>query len=590
MLKIPRFLSFLPLLQKNQSPGAESGRPTRFPETKDFIAKLIRFDNQPEFKLLELAITNWSPSRSDLGELNHYKGGKKKHTSQKDHRENGGSQVVHHMSNHFPSPPTLVQAKTKEIQESAPKSTWDSHLGPSPSTKRATAPNSSSYFRQVWPHHLSPFRIQKGPRCQLSIGRGRMFQEKRHHLCRPATYPLRKTPQPQLQQYSCSLIWGPLAQSQVGRITTLEFFSTACLERTSNIREGEVKFLMNKLMKNCNSNGYSKVDLKSKFHELSFNAMTMMIIGKRFYGENVEDVEEAKLFQNLMKEHFELGKTSNPADLFPVLQCVDLFGMEKKMVAIAEKMDEFLQKLIDERRRINASTKTKSLIDNLLSLQETEPEFYTNEIVYGIIMVLLMAGTETSATTTEWAMSLLLNHPDTMTKVRAEIDDHVGQDRLIVEQDLPKLNFLTNVVNEALRLYSPAPLLLPHEASEDCTVGGYDVPQGTMLMVNALAIHRDPKLWENPTKFMPERFETRSCGDGYKFIPFSSGRRICPGTSLAYRMVGLVLGALIQSFEWRRVDEEEVDMAAGFGITMPKLKPLEAICKPRPLTSKNSLV
>ncbi|THG07524.1 isoflavone 2'-hydroxylase-like [Camellia sinensis] len=374
------------------------------------------------------------------------------------------------------------------------------------------------------------------------------------------------------------------------RITTLEFFSTACLERTSNIREGEVKFLMNKLMKNCNSNGYSKVDLKSKFHELSFNAMTMMIIGKRFYGENVEDVEEAKLFQNLMKEHFELGKTSNPADLFPVLQCVDLFGMEKKMVAIAEKMDEFLQKLIDERRRINASTKTKSLIDNLLSLQETEPEFYTNEIVYGIIMVLLMAGTETSATTTEWAMSLLLNHPDTMTKVRAEIDDHVGQDRLIVEQDLPKLNFLTNVVNEALRLYSPAPLLLPHEASEDCTVGGYDVPQGTMLMVNALAIHRDPKLWENPTKFMPERFETRSCGDGYKFIPFSSGRRICPGTSLAYRMVGLVLGALIQSFEWRRVDEEEVDMAAGFGITMPKLKPLEAICKPRPLTSKNSLV
>ncbi|KAI7981268.1 Cytochrome P450 81Q32 [Camellia lanceoleosa] len=170
------------------------------------------------------------------------------------------------------------------------------------------------------------------------------------------------------------------------RITTLEFFSTACLERTSNIREGEVKFLMNKLMKNCNTNGYSKVDLKSKFHELSFNAMTMMIIGKRFYGENVEDVEEANLFQNLMKEHFELGKTSNPADLFPMLQCVDLFGMEKKMVAIAEKMDKFLQKLIDERRRISASTKTKSLIDNLLSLQETEPEFYTNEIIYGIIM------------------------------------------------------------------------------------------------------------------------------------------------------------------------------------------------------------
>ncbi|XP_028084410.1 isoflavone 2'-hydroxylase-like [Camellia sinensis] len=187
-------------------------------------------------------------------------------------------------------------------------------------------------------------------------------------------------------------------------------------------------------------------------------------------------------------------------------------------------------------------------------------------------------------------MSLLLNHPDAMTKVKEEIDAHVGQDRLIDEQDLPKLDYLSNVVNEALRLYAPVPLLLPHEASEDCIVGGYDVPQGTTLMVNALAIHRDPKLWENPTKFMPERFQAESVGDGYRLIPFGSGRRGCPGASLAKRMVGLALGALIQSFEWKTVNEEQVDMTESPGITMPKLKPLEAICKPRLSMRKHCLV
>ncbi|KAF5942407.1 hypothetical protein HYC85_020049 [Camellia sinensis] len=97
-------------------------------------------------------------------------------------------------------------------------------------------------------------------------------------------------------------------------------------------------------------------------------------------------VEEAKLFQNLMREHFELAQISHPSDIFPILLWVDFFGIEKKLVASAEKMDKFLQHLVDERRRISASKKTMTLIDNLLSWQETEPEFYTNNIINGIIM------------------------------------------------------------------------------------------------------------------------------------------------------------------------------------------------------------
>nr|XP_011458843.1 PREDICTED: cytochrome P450 81D11-like [Fragaria vesca subsp. vesca] len=261
------------------------------------------------------------------------------------------------------------------------------------------------------------------------------------------------------------------------------------------------------------------------------------------------------------------------------------------------KMDSFLQTMVSDRRETLSSNcdqnkgggeVRKLLIDNLLLLQLTEPELYTDAIIKGIILALLAAGTETDSTTLEWAMSLLLNHPDQLDQVRAEIDIKIGQGRLLDEQDLPNLNHLQNVINETLRLYPPVPLLGIREASADCVVGGFDVPCGTMMVINAWAIHRDPELWHEPTQFKPERFEGWS-GEGpqgYRLIPFGGGRRGCPGAGLANRLIALVLGSLIQAFEWERISEEKVDMSEGLGLTMPKIKPLEALCKPRPLMQK----
>lgn len=195
------------------------------------------------------------------------------------------------------------------------------------------------------------------------------------------------------------------------------------------------------------------------------------------------------------------------------------------------------------------------------------------------------AGTETTSATMEWAMSLLLNHPEALHKARAEIDANVGRNRLLDEQDLPKLKYLQNIINETLRLFPPAPLLLPHESSEDCVVGGFDVSGGTMLLVNAWSIHRDPRTWAEPTRFMPERFES-SGEEGYHStsininIPFGIGRRACPAASLSKRFVGIALGSLIQSFEWKRIGEEDINMVEAPGLSMPKAEPLEVLCKP----------
>ncbi|GKD71895.1 isoflavone 2'-hydroxylase-like protein [Tanacetum coccineum] len=148
------------------------------------------------------------------------------------------------------------------------------------------------------------------------------------------------------------------------------------------------------------------------------------------------------------------------------------------------------------------------------------------------------------------------------------------------ETDLPNLPYIQCIINETLRLFPAAPLLVPHEPSQGCTIGGFHVSCGTMVIVNAWAIHRDPMLWDDPLSFKPERFEKVE-NEGYWFIAFGMGRCQCPGSSLANRIVGLALASLIQYFKWERIGEDLVDLSEGKGLTMPKSEPLEAMCKAR---------
>lgn len=180
-------------------------------------------------------------------------------------------------------------------------------------------------------------------------------------------------------------------------------------------------------------------------------------------------------------------------------------------------------------------------------------------------------------------MSLLLNNPNALIKARAEIDCQIGHSRLVEDSDLPHMPYLQAVIKETLRLCPAGPMLVPHESSTGCTVGGYRVPSGTMLLVNTWAIQRDPKVWEDPIKFKPERFfdfEGKKEGS-FVMMPFGYGRRGCPGENMALRVVGLVLASLIQCFEWERLDRELVDMSEGSGLTMPKARPLVARYRPR---------
>lgn len=203
---------------------------------------------------------------------------------------------------------------------------------------------------------------------------------------------------------------------------------------------------------------------------------------------------------------------------------------------------------------------------------------------------LILAGSDSTSINLTWLLSLLLNNKHALKRAQEELDLNVGRNRWVEDYDIKHLVYLQAIIKESLRLYPPGPLSVPHEAMEDCNVCGYFVPKGTRVFVNVWKLHRDPRVWEDPDEFLPVRFLTShanvdASGQHFEFTPFGSGRRSCPGFTLALQISHLTLARLLQGFEWATPMNVAVDMAEGLGITLPKTAPLEVVLSPR-LSSK----
>lgn len=202
---------------------------------------------------------------------------------------------------------------------------------------------------------------------------------------------------------------------------------------------------------------------------------------------------------------------------------------------------------------------------------------------------MFLAGSETTSSTIEWAMTELLCNRDCMLKLKTELSSVIGA-KDVEESDIDKLPYLQGVVKETLRLHPPIPLLVPRKAVQDTEFMGYFVPKDTQVFVNTWAIGRDPDVWDEPLVFKPERFcdinnksyKSDYRGQHYEFIPFGAGRRMCAGIPLAHRILHLVLGSLLHRFDWEldcNVTPLTMDMKDRLGITMRKFQPLLAVPK-----------
>ena len=191
---------------------------------------------------------------------------------------------------------------------------------------------------------------------------------------------------------------------------------------------------------------------------------------------------------------------------------------------------------------------------------------------------MIFGGTETASNTVEFAMLELAKKPEVAKKAHQELEAVVGAENQVEESHIHQLPYLQAIMKETLRLHPAVPLLIPHRPSKTCTLGGYTIPEGMAVFINAWGIHRDPSLWEDPWDFKPERFLDKKydfSGNSFNYMPFGAGRRICAGVAMAERMIMLPLASLLHYFDWKLPHgEEKLDLSEKFGITLKKATPL----------------
>ncbi|XP_020698157.1 isoflavone 2'-hydroxylase [Dendrobium catenatum] len=373
------------------------------------------------------------------------------------------------------------------------------------------------------------------------------------------------------------------------RLTINELVSSSRLRSFADTRGAELRALLTKLLDDSKGDNWCPIELKSRVFGMALNVIVRMLTGEKYYGEGELGMKKMEEFKEMEEELMARGGGFFVTDFFPFLKLIGLQWLESRsMSKLLSRRNTILQRLIDGHRQKKNSSSTdhsKCFMDLLLSMQEESPDHITDDVIKATVQSLGIAGSIPVTETLIWVMSLLLNHPTAMNKVKDEIDTFIGSQRLVEEEDLPNLPYLHAVITETLRLYPAVPLLHPHEAREDCTVAGYHVRRGTMLLVNVWAIHRDPVEWAAAEEFRPERFVgSESRGDGMMktMIPFGMGRRGCPGEAMASLQIPLMLAAMIQCFEWKEMEDKEVDMMDnGNTLTLPKAVPLKVLCRPR---------
>ncbi|KAF7097221.1 hypothetical protein CFC21_099068 [Triticum aestivum] len=250
----------------------------------------------------------------------------------------------------------------------------------------------------------------------------------------------------------------------------------------------------------------------------------------------------------------------NYGDFIPILRPFLRGYLNKCRDLQTRRLAFFNSNYVEKRREVmdtpgQDKNKLRCAIDHILAAEKSG-EITPENVIY-IVENINVAAIETTLWSIEWALAEVVNHPDVQRKVRGEIRDVLGDDEPITESNISKLPYLQAVIKETLRLHSPIPLLVPHMNLEEASLGGYTIPKGSKVVVNAWWLANNPELWEKPEEFKPERFlgeesnvdATVGGKVDFRFLPFGVGRRSCPGIILALPILALIVGKLVRSFE-----------------------------------------
>ncbi|KAG4156167.1 hypothetical protein ERO13_D03G157301v2 [Gossypium hirsutum] len=353
------------------------------------------------------------------------------------------------------------------------------------------------------------------------------------------------------------------------KVLATDMLSNANLNACYDLRREQVM----KMVEDVYENVGKPIDIGELAFCTLINLIGKMVWGGALRGEKGTAVEGR--FKEISSQMVVLMGKPNISDIFPAIAWFDMQEsvIELRMNTVTEKetseqKSDFLQLLLD------------------LHKNQDSPSSLTMNQVKGLLMDIVVGATDTTSTTTEWAMAELMQHPEIMEKVKKELTDVVGVNEIIEEFHLPNLSYLSAVIKETFRLHPPVPLLFPRCSAQSLTVGGYNIPKGSKVFLNMWFIHTDPNIWDNPSEFRPERFLDEPgkfdfLGNDFRYMPFGSGRRRCPGITLGEKMLSFILASLLHSFEWKLPQGEQLGLSSKFGIVMKKKNPLRLIPIPR---------
>ncbi|KAL6874084.1 hypothetical protein ACP4OV_014166 [Aristida adscensionis] len=375
------------------------------------------------------------------------------------------------------------------------------------------------------------------------------------------------------------IIFAPYGEHwrQLRRIAITELLSARRVASFRAIREEEAAAMLRACA--AAAAGARPLEMRARLSAFVADATARAVLGDRCRDRDV--------FLRELDSSIQLAGGFNPADLWPSSRLVGkLSGSVRRAERCRDTVFGILDGIINEHlERMDsraAAGETEDLLDVLLKIQKDGglPIPLDMDIIKCVIFDIFGAGSETSATTLEWAIAELVKNPKAMRRATAEVRRAFEGEATVAEQGLGELRYLQLVVRETFRLHAPVPLLLPRESQEPCRVLGYDVPKGATVLVNVWALGRDERYWPggDAEAFRPERFEAGAGeaagvdfrGGDFELLPFGAGRRMCPGMAFGLANVELALASLLFHFDWEApgvADPAEFDMAEAFGIT-----------------------
>uniref|UniRef100_A0A1J3G3L7 Cytochrome P450 71B2 n=2 Tax=Noccaea caerulescens TaxID=107243 RepID=A0A1J3G3L7_NOCCA len=376
---------------------------------------------------------------------------------------------------------------------------------------------------------------------------------------------------------------------EMRKLAVIELFSLKKVQSFKNIREEEVGFMVKKVSESALKQ--SSVDLSKTFFSLTASIICRVALGQNF-NESGFVIEKERIEELVSEALLALGSFTC-SDLFPggLGRFLDwLFGGHKRINKVFEEFDAFYQKVIDDhlagKKTVDSPADIVALLLGIMAKQGKKDYFKLSvDNIKAVLMDIFLAGVDTGAITMIWAMTELARNPRVMKKAQEEIRTTLGhKQEKIDEEDIDKVEYLKLIIKETFRLHPPVPLLLPRETMSHVKIQGYDIPPKTQIHLNVWTIGRDPNLWTDPESFVPERF-SNSCvdfrGQHFELLPFGSGRRICPGMSMAIPTVELGLLNLLYFFDWRlpkgTMSGEDIDMEEAGNLTTVKKLPLQLV-------------